>query len=208
MARICRENAEKALICKKSLSTLLTVCCTLLLVCCQSIYTPKPKAYPRLELPEAHYRCLSDSFPYVFEYSIHSRILSDSSWMAEPYWIHVQYPDLQASLQLTYKPIRHKSHLLAEYLEDSYKLSAKHQIKAYSIEESNLLLPLGMRASLIRLTGEVPTPLQFHVTDSSEHFLRGAVYFNTATENDSLAPVIDYLTQDVLHLLYTLRWHY
>ena len=193
-------------ICQKYVINLLALYSTFLLICCEPIYTPKPKAYPRIELPVAHYRCLPDSFPYVFEHSIYSQILSDSSWMREQYWIHVQYPNLQASLQITYKPVRHNLRLLKEYIEDTYKLTAKHQVKAYSIEESILSFPSGLRASLITLKGEVPTPLQFHVTDSTEHFLRAALYFNTATENDSLAPVIDYLRKDVLHLLSTLRW--
>ena len=173
---------------------------------CDKAYTPKPRGYPRVTLPEAVYRCLPDTFPYVFEYSVHARLYPDSSWMAEPYWIHIDYPALTATLQLTYKPIRARRQLLMEYLEDAYRLTAKHQVKAYSIEEKRFLLPVGQQVSWVELTGEVPTPLQFHVTDSVNHFLRGALYFNTALHNDSLAPVARYLKQDVLHLLKTLRW--
>jgi len=56
------------------------------------------------------------------------------------------------------------------------------------------------------LEGEVPSQYQFHVSDSAKHFLRGALYFKTATQNDSLRPVIDYIKQDVRHLLETLEW--
>ena len=109
-------------------------------------------------------------------------------------------------MQLTYKPVNKDAQLLSEYLEDSYRLTAKHQIKAYSIEEQRLALPQGGVVSLIRLTGEVPTPFQFHLTDSVDHFLRGALYFRTSTRNDSLLPAIQYLEQDILHLLRTFQW--
>lgn len=177
-----------------------------LFMACQQHYSPKPKGYPRLELPTAVYQALPDTFPYMFEYSKQAQILPDNSWIAEPYWIQLYYPELAASLQLTYKPVDRQMQLLEEYLEDAYRLTAKHQIKAYSIEEHQLNLPTGHIASIIALKGEVPTPFQFHTTDSVEHFLRGALYFNTATRNDSLAPVIAYLKKDILHLLKTLRW--
>jgi hypothetical protein len=48
--------------------------------------------------------------------------------------------------------------------------------------------------------------MQFFTSDSTRHFLRGAVYVNTATQNDSLAPIIDFIKQDALHLVKTLQW--
>lgn len=91
-------------------------------------------------------------------------------------------------------------------LDDSYKLATRHNIKAHAIEEKKLRLKSGLEASLIDLSGEVPSQVQFITTDSTKHFLRGALYFNTATENDSLQPVIQYIRKDILHLLNTLKW--
>ena len=132
--------------------------------------------------------------------------MKDSSWIAERYWVDVYYPELDATIQLTYKPIKNKAQLLEEYYGDSYKLTSQHNVKAYSIEERVLELPNGDYASFTELEGEVPTQLQFHVSDSSNHFLRGALYFKTATQNDSLAPVIRYVKEDALHMLETLKW--
>ena len=178
----------------------------LLFGACRPSYTPKPKGYPRLDLPAQHYQWLPDTFPYRFAYSTHARMRPDSSWMAEPYWIALNYPDFSAAIFLTYKPIHQTPTRLYEYLSDTYRLVAKHQIKAYRIEERKLHLPSGIDASMVHLYGEVPTPLQFHATDSIHHFLRGALYFNTASKNDSLAPLIDYLSRDIQHLLNTLTW--
>ncbi len=169
-------------------------------------YLPKPKGYNRIELPQHEYISIADSFPYQFEYSTSARIIQDNSWIAERYWIDINYPDLGANIQITYKPVKNQRKLLEEYIGDSYKLTSKHNAKAYAIEEKILELPIGDYASFTELEGEVPSQLQFHVTDCTDHFLRGALYFEMATKNDSLAPVIRYLKEDALHLLETLEW--
>lgn len=171
---------------------------------CSSDYLPKPKGYNRIDLPVAEYMSLPDTFPYTFEYSNHAKVLRDSSWIAERYWINLFYPDMDASIQITYKPVTDS--IIREYLSDSYKLTSQHNVKAYAIDESIIELPSGLYASFTELEGEVPTQVQFHVSDSVDHFLRGALYFKTATKNDSLAPVIDYLKKDIIQLLMTLEW--
>lgn len=170
-------------------------------------YVPKPKAFNRISLPEHTYQALPDSLPYQFEYSEHAQLLPDTSWIAEPYWINLYYPELVANVQLTYKPIQGKEARLREYLTDSYKLTAKHQVKASGIQESVIRTPSGKTAVVQELSGEVPSQFQFFITDSTEHFLRGALYFRTATANDSLAPVIEYVKEDMVHMLNTLEWN-
>jgi hypothetical protein len=44
------------------------------------------------------------------------------------------------------------------------------------------------------------------ITDSTRNFLRAALYFNTRIANDSLAPAIEYMKKDVMHLVNTLEW--
>ncbi|WP_347159601.1 gliding motility lipoprotein GldD [Pontibacter chitinilyticus] len=173
---------------------------------CSAEYTPKPKGYNRIDLPAAAYQQLEGQHPYTFEYSKYAKVRPDSSRIAQPHWINVIYPSLGANVQLTYKDLDHNSKMLNSLIEDSRKLTAKHQIKAYSIEESEIKTPTGDVASVFELTGEVPSQFQFYVTDSTKHFLRGALYFNTATQNDSLAPVIEYVKKDIVHLLNTLQW--
>lgn len=172
----------------------------------EETYVPKPRAYNRIELPDHQYQQLPDSFPYTFEYSAHAKILPDTSWIAEPYWINVYYPEMEANIQLTYKPVGESEEKLKEHFRDSYKLTSKHQIKAYSIEEGIIKTPSGKTAVVNELSGEVPSQFQFFTTDSTDHFLRGALYFRTATQNDSLAPVIEYVKKDIIHMLNTLEW--
>ena len=169
-------------------------------------YIPKPKGFPRIDLPVADYTLLGPAHPYQFEYNKVARILPDTFARSEPDWIFIDYPTFHASVQLTYKPVRNDVNRLRAMLEDSYKLAARHNIKAYAIEEKKIRLKSGLEASLIDLSGEVPSQVQFITTDSTTHFLRGALYFNTATQNDSLQPVIQYIRKDILHLLNTLTW--
>lgn len=176
------------------------------MACGQTDYLPKPKGYNRIDLPDHEYVVLPDTFPYSFEYSKNALLKDDNSWIAERYWIDLYYPEMDADVRITYKPINNKEKLMQEYLSDAYKLTSQHNVKAYSIDENIIELPVGNFASFTELEGEVPSQLQFHVTDSTQHFLRGALYFKTSTKNDSLAPVIRYIKEDVLHLLMTLRW--
>lgn len=179
----------------------------LLLVSCEKHYSPKPKGFNRIDLSKSIYQSLPDTLPYQFEYPKQCKILKDSSWISERYWIDIYYPQLDANVQVTYKPIQNKRALLEEYLKDSYQLTAKHNVKAYAIDETVIQLNNGMHATLMELSGEVPSQFQFHVTDSIEHFLRGALYFKTSTQNDSLQPVIDHVKQDMVHMLNTLNWN-
>ena len=109
-------------------------------------------------------------------------------------------------MQITYKPVLSRQDLLEEYLRDAHTLTSKHQIKAYAIDESIIQTPLGNTVVISELSGEVPSQFQFYVTDSTKHFLRGALYFRTATKNDSLAPVIQYVKRDILQMVNTLEW--
>lgn len=174
--------------------------------CTRPDYLPKPKGYNRIDLPGHTYQALPDTFPYYFEYSKEAKVYKDTSWVSGRYWIDIHYPEMDANIQITYKPIQQKDSLVDGYLNDAYRLTSQHNVKAYAIEEQILELPNGDFASFTELEGEVPTQLQFHVTDSTLHFLRGALYFKTATKNDSLAPVIDYIKRDALHMLQTLSW--
>lgn len=176
------------------------------MVSCKQDFVPKPKGYNRIELVKTKFIPLPDSLPYTFEYASNAEILKDSSWIAERYWLDIYYPRLDANIQVTYKPIHNDRKRLEEHLMDAYKLTSKHNVKAYAIDESVIELKNGMLATLMELSGEVPSQFQFHVTDSTENFLRCALYFKTATANDSLQPVIDHVKQDMVHMLNTLEW--
>ena len=173
---------------------------------CETEYTPKPKGYNRIDLPDHKYQPLQEKHPYYFEHSAYSKILRDSSGISRPHWIDVYYPRFNANVQLTYHPINKNPKAFTDLVEDARRLTSKHQIKAYAIDEAQIKTPTGHTAFVFELEGEVPSQFQFYVSDSTNHFFRGALYFRTATANDSLAPVINYLKKDIVHMLNTLEW--
>jgi gliding motility-associated lipoprotein GldD len=185
---------------------LFVVCCSLIVIGCGKDYQPKPKGYNRLVLPTEQYAPLPDTLPYRFEYSVHSKLLKDSSWIRENNWIEIYYPTLKSTIHITYKRIYNKEQLLKEYYNDSYKLTAKHQIKAYAIDETIVKSPSGKTAFISEIEGEVPSQFQFTMTDSSANFLRGALYFNVKVQNDSLKPAIDFMKKEVIHVINTMQW--
>lgn len=170
------------------------------------VFMPKPKGYNKIDLPAHRYDTLKGNYPYSFEYSTQARILPDTLHKNEPYWMDVYYPAYRATIQITYKATNNNPKLLEEYLIDSHTLANKHNVKAYAIDELIMTSKNGYAVKMFELSGDVPSQIQFHATDSSKNFLRGAIYFRTSTKNDSLAPVINYMKDDVLHLIETLQF--
>lgn len=175
---------------------------------CEESYTPKPKGFNRIDLPAHEFQILPDSFPYRFEYSTLAKLESAQSKYSERYWVTLNYESFEAIVQLTYKDLKDPNIETDVLLNEAFELTKQHQVKAYAIEESLIAMPNGQVASIAELEGEVPTQFQFYTSDSTHHFFRGALYFNTAMKNDSLAPLIDFIKTDIIHLLNTFEWKY
>ena len=60
---------------------------------------------------------------------------------------------------------------------------------------------------LYDVEGEVASQLQFFLTDSTDYFFRGALYFNCRPNPDSLAPVLNFIHSDVEKLIETITWN-
>jgi gliding motility-associated lipoprotein GldD len=169
-------------------------------------YTPKPRGFNRIDLPQHSYQTLPNVHPYSFEYSKEAIIQLDTFKNAEPHWIIIYYPKLNTRIQFTYKKVNNDLGSLQKMIGDAAKLAFNHDKKAYSITDKLLITKSGKKVVIFELEGEVPSPYQFFVTDSTKHYLRGAVYLMTATENDSLKPIIDYMKVDSRHILESLKW--
>lgn len=172
-------------------------------------FSPKPKGYNYIPLPQNSYQGLdSTAYPYYFEYSKEAIIRPDSSFIAEPYWIHIIYPKLgKAEIQITYKDISdNPQKKLAELIDDSHRLASKHLLRAEGYGFQDYKNADSLPVAAIGLVGEIPSHLQFYTTDSVRHFLRAAIYFRSATENDSLAPVIDFVKKDMIQMIRTQKF--
>jgi gliding motility-associated lipoprotein GldD len=117
---------------------------------------------------------------------------------------YLQFPTLNATLYISYNAIQKNQ--LDVLVRDAYNFANNHSNKASFIEDSAFENPLGLQGVFFHLGGDVASPYQFFITDSSRHFLRGALYFDTTPNADSLAPVIDFLYQDLKQLVKTFHW--
>jgi gliding motility-associated lipoprotein GldD len=95
---------------------------------------------------------------------------------------------------------------LNELVKDAYTFANNHNIKANMIEDSVFTTENGVKGVFFHIGGDVATNYQFFLTDSVHHFFRGALYFDSTPNEDSLAPINAFLLKDLTHLVNTFRW--
>ena len=183
---------------------------SLLMIACDETYTPKPKGYFKIALPEKSYQQFDQpGFPYAFEYPMYGKIIQDSTFFdtipENPYWINIDFPEFNSKIYISYKPIN-SSNNFDLLVKDAFKMTSKHSIKASYIEELPFRENENVSGVLFDVGGNAATGKQFFATDSVKHFIRGALYFDAVPNFDSIQPVEKFLYQDVLHLIKTLRW--
>ena len=171
---------------------------------CRRKYTPKPRGYFRIDFPEKNYLRFNDTCPYTFEYPGYGTIVPDNDYFSEPCWMNIEFPQYKGKIHISYKSV---SDNIGTLLEDSHTLAYKHTIKAEAIDE-RLFIDEENRVYgvMYDISGDAASSVQFFVTDSVTHFVRGSLYFNLQPNSDSLAPVIDFFREDIIHLIETIRW--
>tara|TARA_R110002126_G_scaffold291790_1_gene458435 strand:- start:15697 stop:16260 length:564 start_codon:yes stop_codon:yes gene_type:complete len=168
-------------------------------VSCADDVLPKPKAYLSLEYPEKSYQKLSLKRPYSFN------VLENTKVIDEPKnWLKIKYPNLKASIDITYRPVKNN---LKEILTEAEKLVFKHAVKAEQIIPKDFVnAEKRVFGTLYEITGNAASHLQFHVTDSTDNFIKGSLYFYAKPNYDSILPAVAYIKEDILKLIETLDW--
>ena len=184
----------------------LFICC----VACNETYTPKPEGYPRIKFPKKTYlQYDSHNCPFVFDIPTYSKIIQDSLFFNEivqsPCWLNLQFDQLNGIVHLSYKNIDDRDDLI-QLLEDNHTLTYKHAIRADFIDEKIIQTENGISGMWFDVGGDAASSVQFFLTDSIQHFIRGALYFNAPSNSDSLAPAINFLKADITHLIDSFRW--
>ena len=166
---------------------------------------PKPKGYFRIDLPEKDYVKVDTLQRYAFEAPSYALLTNDPFAPEEKNWVNVEMPNFKASIHLTHKEVKGN---LGEYLEDVHTMLTKHLQKANGMNDSLIINPdRKVYGMMIEMDGKgVATPLQFYLTDSTDNFVRGALYFNFVPNNDSMQPVIEYIRQDIDRMIGTFEW--
>ena len=184
-----------------------------LVVCaaaCNSEYVAKPRGYFKISFPEKKYQLFDQpGFPYSFEYPVYGKIIQDSLFFDQHvennYWINIDFPEFNGRIHISYKEIGKNK--FDSLVNDAFTMSYKqHTYKASAIKPEEFTTPNGVGGVYFTLRGNAATANQFFATDSTRHFIRGALYFSATPNADSLQPVNDFLKKDVEHLIETLRW--
>jgi gliding motility-associated lipoprotein GldD len=176
-------------------------------------YVPKPSGYFRIDTPATHRYLNFDrpGFPYTFEYPANGIIEQDTIFgknnTDNRFWINIYVPDLGGIINITYKEIS-KEQPLYKLMDDSWGLSYFHHEKADYIDPQGIINDYGVTCLLYTVGGNTATRYQFAATDSTNHFLRGALYFDVTPNADSLKPATDFMLQDIQHMLLTLQWQH
>lgn len=186
------------------LSILFSVVVMVMIAGCTPDYVPKPRGFQRIDLPPHRYTPYTSDCGFTFETPTYSKVSIDNHPTAEKCWYNVLFTPFDATLHLSYKDFKTKTELV-KLTEDSRTLVYKHTIKADEIYETQITNAY-LNGMLYELSGNTATNFQFFVHDSSGHFMRGALYFNGRTNNDSVAPAMAHLKEDIMHSLESLRW--
>ncbi|HOY48291.1 MAG TPA: gliding motility lipoprotein GldD [Flavobacteriales bacterium] len=170
----------------------------------EEVTMPRPRGYYRIDLPEKSYQTFESACPYSFEYPKYAVMQLDSNRKGERCWANLVIPKLHATVHISYKDVKNDG---GRFIEDSRNLAYKHAAKASQIEEFLIRYPEKKVYGIIyEIGGNAASSIQFHVTDSTSHFLRGSLYFYAAPNADSLAPVLSFVRKDIDHLIETLAW--
>jgi gliding motility-associated lipoprotein GldD len=166
---------------------------------CKEEPVPKPRAQLRLEYEDPEYKTIDTNCPFRFLQSNATKaVVNDKCW------VNLEYPELRASINMTYRPVQGN---LEELLREAEKLTFNHSIKADGISSR----PYANKdhkvyGSVFEVTGNAASPVQFHVTDSLRHFITGAVYFDVQPNYDSIRPAIQHIEKDIVKLIESLEW--
>lgn len=179
---------------------------SLLFVACREHYTPKPRGYHRIDFPEKTYADFESGCPFEFQIPEYAEVEFKNNDEGEPCWFDLVFPSFNARLHMSYVPIQDESHF-GQLVEDARTFAYTHMVIASAIDERRVEVPDDqMYGVYYDIRGNVASTTQFFVSDRMDHYLRGALYFNEQPRSDSIRPVVEFLRDDLDHLLQTLQW--
>ena len=178
---------------------------TLFLSSCKNDYTPKPRGYFRIDFPKKKYHVFSpEGCPFSFEIPDYTNTQRDLNSKEILCWYDINFTQFDGKIHFSYKPVNNN---LNSHIEDCRTLAYKHTVKADAIDENIIYNDAGTASGLrYDIAGNAASSIQFYMTDSVKHFIRGALYFNCPPQSDSLAPVIEFCKKDIEHLIKTINW--
>ncbi len=179
--------------------------------CSDPVYTPKPRSFPRVDFPDKNYQAFTEDYcNFSFEYPTYTEIEQDTVFFKErppdDCWFDIFYPNFDGRVHFTYVSIPDSEKTLEDLTQEAFGMADWHNKRANYIDELLINTDNGVSGIAFDIDGPAASPFQFFLTDSTQHYVRGSLYFNTKIRADSLAPVIDFVRSDILHMIETFEW--
>ncbi len=194
------KSACKYLMVLASMLTLFSACNN------QPDYSPKPRGFFRIYYPKKAYRDFNDGCAFTFKYPVYATIGPDPRAPGKDCWLNMNFPQFKGILHLSYEPVTSPK-IFNELVEDAHTFAFKHTVKATSIDQGYInYADKKVYGLYYTIDGNAASSVQFFLTDSTRHYLRGALYFSSEPRLDSIQPVLDFVKKDVDVMIKTFRW--
>jgi len=173
--------------------------------------SPRPRSYPKVNYPEKKLREFEEgACDFSFSFPDYAQVVRDTAFFEEkpvhPCWFDLYMPGFDGRIHFSYYPVGEVKSL-DRLKKDAFELVNWHNKRANYIEELPFSNPgEAVQGIAFKIEGPAASPFQFYITDEEEHFVRGALYFNTQALPDSLAPIVAFVTEDIVTMLETFRW--
>jgi gliding motility-associated lipoprotein GldD len=191
---------------KKAIIIFIVLITTIAACTSENTYTPKPKGYFRINFPKKEYKSYISDCPFTFDYPVYANVVLDNEKNAQPCWLNMQFPQFNGNLHLTYHPVFSEKNY-NENTEAARTLAMKHTIRANAIDQKLINFPdKKVYGIYYAIEGNTASSVQFFLTDSVSHYLRGALYFNERPQYDSIQPVVKFIKKDIDKMIETFRW--
>ena len=176
-----------------------------LFITCGNPPIPKPEGYYRITLPKASFKSIKITSRLGLDKPKNSIVeIVDSKKSGDACWFNLNFKALNAKLHCTQVEVHDN---LIDLMEDAQEMVFSHEMKANGISRIRVSEPdKNISGVLYHIGGPVATPVQFFVTDSSNHFIRGSLYFNHTPNPDSTAPVVAKMIGDIERVMRSISW--
>jgi gliding motility-associated lipoprotein GldD len=181
--------------------------CVLLIASCSDgdeTIVPKPRGFLRITFPTKIYTEKITTCGYKFDLPTYATVQNSTQNNTNPCWKDIQFPSFKATLHLSYFELNND---LTKYINDARTLAYRHTVKAEYINEDFFKNEQNKTYAVVYdIGGNAASNYQFFITDSTQHFVRGALYYNLVPNADSLAPVNEFIKADIQRMIETFKW--
>jgi gliding motility-associated lipoprotein GldD len=183
------------------ISYILVILTAFLISCEDRNYVPKPPTYLKINLPERSYDNYNDDCNFSFNKPNYFKVKSVQQNSCNK---DILLEGLDGTLHLSVIDI---DTTLGMYINHANDKVGEHKIKATAIIDTTIIRSEDrVFGTFFELQGNVASPFQFYVTDSTDRFFSGVVYFNSRPNYDSIKPTLNFVRKDLIELMNTINW--